>query len=473
MWAAGLAPWWAYPTIGGTASEPERTALSTPFEPGYNKLGTRDRIQLSGLTSARIYRATDITNSRALTRTDGYADMTIEALVDGVVGTAGIRVDWKDDRINEAWELWPWNIRRPDQPFAALQRRMTRGIVRDGESLERLTTADGDLRVVELDPLDLPLYNAVWPDVRYGHARRVLGIDFDANTRPVSYNFIPYFGSSTAGGYSLPAREVVHVFREQFPGQARGFPWLASALEPLRDLASYEGGTIDLVALLNKVPGWFEVDRDAGMVDPIKEGDGENPGGATIEKMLEYAMNLDAGERGILPTGTKWTPATVPSQVGGGAYLQVRRGILTRIARSCGISYHAVTGDVSGANFSSLRHARLQDQATFAKTQSILLEGIKRIAMAWAEVQDIRGLPGARLAMPTFTTPTWPFIEPGREVMAQTAAVDGALRSRREIIEESGRDADKVFAELLAERELLAGQQFDEADDDDDDDDDE
>ena len=149
------------------------------------------------------------------------------------------------------------------------------------------------------------------------------------------------------------------------------------------------------------------------MVDPVKDGDGENPGGATIEKMLEYAMTLDADERGILPTGTKWTPATVPSQVGGGIYLQVRRGMLTRIARSCGISFHAVTGDVSGANFSSLRHARLQDQATFAKTQGLLLEGLKRIAMAWAEVQDIRGLPGARLAEPTFTTPTWPFIEPG------------------------------------------------------------
>ena len=238
-------------------------------------------------------------------------------------------------------------------------------------------------------------------------------------------------------------------------------------------MASYEAGTVDLVDLLNKVPGWFEVDRDAGMVDPIKDGDGENPGGATIQSMLEYAMNLDAGERGILPTGTKWTPATVPSQVGGGVYLQVRRGMLTRIARSCGISYHAVTGDVSGANFSSLRHARLQDQATFAKTQGILLEGITRIAMAWAEVQDIRGLPGARLAVPTFTTPTWPFIEPGREVLAQVAAVDGALRSRREIIEESGRDADKVFKELLAERELLAGSQPEEADDDGDDDDNE
>ena len=51
-------------------------------------------------------------------------------------------------------------------------------------------------------------------------------------------------------------------------------------------------------------------------------------------------------------------------------------------------------------------------------------------------------------------------------------AVDGSLRSRREIIEESGRDADKVFAELLAERELLAGREPDEADDEDDDEDD-
>ena len=240
----------------GTASARERTALSTPVEPGYNRLGPRDRLNLSGLTSARIYRATDITNSRAITRSDGYGDMAVEALVDGVVGTAGIRVDWRDERINEAWESWPWNIRRPEQPLAALQRRMVRGIVRDGESLERLTSAEGDLRVVELDPLDLPLYNAVWPDVRYGQARRVLGIDFDSETRPVRYNFIPYFGSSSsAGSYSLPAREVVHVFREQFPGQARGFPWLASALQPLRDLASYEAGTINLVDLLNKVPG--------------------------------------------------------------------------------------------------------------------------------------------------------------------------------------------------------------------------
>ena len=207
-----------------TASERERTALSTPFEPGYNRLGPRDRLNLSGLTSARIYRATDITNSRALTRSDSYADMAIEAMVDGVVGTAGIRVDWKDDRINEAWEAWEWNIRRPDQPFAALQRRMTRGIVRDGESLERLTTADGDLRIVELDPLDLPLYNTVWPDVRYGYARRVLGIDFDSATRPLSYNFIPYFGSSATGGYSLPAREVVHVLPRAIPRASAGLP---------------------------------------------------------------------------------------------------------------------------------------------------------------------------------------------------------------------------------------------------------
>ena len=363
-------------------------------------------------------------------------------------------MDFGTQGMNRAWEAWQWNPTRPDAPITTLQRQIVRAFVRDGESLRRLVVTDGQLRVLEIDALDLPLHRDRWQEPRFGRSGRYLGIDVDTALRPTAYHFVPY---QARGGppYTLPAHAVVHTFKQIYANQVRGISWLRAAVTPADRLEEYEDATIRLLDLVSRLPGFFTVDKQVTSVDPVAadaaDGTGRNPGGRTAMQVLEHAMRADPDERVILPDGASWEAIQLPGQVGGGAFNATRQSILARIARAAGLSYHTVSGDVASANFSSLRHARLQDQATYVKAQGLLLEALKRIVTAFIEVAVILDTPGARSARPIYTTPTWPFIEPGRELSAQKTAVGTWLRSRGEIIRESGRDPEQVYAELEAE----------------------
>src|SRR5690606_24615864 len=99
----------------------------------------------------------------------------------------------------------------------------------------------------------------------------------------------------------IPADEIVHIFRQERPGQVRGVPWMAPAMIRLKDLDDYE----DAQLMKQKVAACFTAfvhDID-GSIDGNTEGTiNEDQSARIVPTVIEH-----------LPTGKTITFANPPS----------------------------------------------------------------------------------------------------------------------------------------------------------------
>ncbi len=69
----------------------------------------------------------------------------------------------------------------------------------------------------------------------------VMGIEIDKDYRPLKY----YFKEGDEYNYQIgqtkeiPADEIIHIYRHEFPGQVRGFPEICASMDSLKQLDDY------------------------------------------------------------------------------------------------------------------------------------------------------------------------------------------------------------------------------------------
>ena len=415
----------ALKALGDDLPPPTKLAVELPFP--------NDRRVLLDPDYILYQQDFDVRRVRAETQTKGYGLFIVELLVNQSVGPAGARVSWEDSRLQELWDNWEWNPKRSWERSDEAQRDAIRGVVRDGEALIQIIGGPDYLNLVFLDPLDLPAY----PQAN--------SITYDARSRPVEYIFRPRPGfrlRPRPTDVRLPARDIIHLYREDFPGQNRGISWLRNAVDDLINLREFDKDFREMASLAAAHPGFFELPEKYERILTADD---------TLES-LERTSKKPASSRSVLPSGTRWQAAGSP-QVTAEFYHRVRFGMLAEVARVVGISPITLIGDVADANFSSLRHAHLENISTYRRTQALAVGFVNMIADVFYEWTSLRyGIAnGSRKVTPA----GFGYIDPSKEVSAQTTELNNATRTRSEIIAESGRDPESVFAELAAEEALL------------------
>ena len=364
----------------------------------------------------------DVRRVRAIAQFDGYGHHVVEVLVNQVVGPAGVRVVWEDERAHQLWSDWRWNYRRQYERVDEAQRDVVRGIVRDGESLTQILGDPESFNLTFLDPLDLPPY----PEQN--------SIEYDARGRPLQYRFRPQHGfrQTPVPPRSLPADQVVHIFREDFPNQQRGVSWLRSAITPLEVLRAFEDAYADIATLTAASPGYFSLPDSLTQV--MTDDDALD--------VLTRAAKLSPKSREVLPAGVEWKSVGTPP-ITAGIFTSVRNGLISRISRAVGISPYTISGEISDPNFSALRQANIENIVLYRRLQALVIGWLEQVTNAWFTWHSIR----FGLANPDrkYETPGFDYIDPAKEVVAQSRAIDYNLKSKSEIIAESGRDPDSVF----------------------------
>lgn len=336
--------------------------------------------------------------------------------------------------------------------FYGLQALVAGNLAAAGEVLVRRRDrrlSDGlpaplQLETIEVDQLDTT------KDNRYerGVSRRVVqGVEFDALHQRTGYHLLlehPGEASSyRALGESrfVPAADIAHVFRTDRPGQVRGVPWGAAAILRLRDFADYE----DAELLRQKIAGCF-----AGFVTTDNLG-----GPASTTGVRDEHEDLQPGALKWLRPGEEVTFATPPQVTGLDAYASWQ---LRAIAAGYGVSYEALTGDLSRVNFSSARmgwlfmHAEMQ-----ALRHHILIPRLCTEVWKWfldalrlERIVDTSGL------WVSWTPPRREMIDPGKEVRAKLEEIDGGLTSWSEAVRERGFDPEDLLDEIKQERKERA-----------------
>lgn len=279
------------------------------------------------------------------------------------------------------------------------------------------------------------------------------GIEFDAIGRRVAYYlFTEHPGSNLRRlrfeSRRIPADLVLHIYRQDRPGQMRGVSWFAPIALRLQDFA--DGQDAHLVR--QKIAACFAAFRVAPDAE-FEAADATDP--ASLGKIIPGRIqNLQPGED--IRFGT-------PPQVGG--VDEFYRWVMRAVSADVGITYEALTNDFSNVNFSSARMGRMEMDRNVSSWQWLMMVPQMMHPVGRWIVDGWRLMSGARSAAVglDWVPPPRVIVDPTREILAMADQVRAGFVSRSEMIRRLGYDPERVLEEIIAERgvDRTAGLVFD------------
>jgi lambda family phage portal protein len=264
------------------------------------------------------------------------------------------------------------------------------------------------------------------------------GVEFDALGRRRGYwLYREHPGSRTvravSGSTFVPEEDIAHIYRVDRPGQSRGVPWGAAAIVKLRDLADYE----DAQLLRQKLAACFT----AFVTTPEISASGAS----------EISERLEPGAIEVLPPGKSVEFASPPGAEGYGEYTA---NVLRAIAAAFGVTYEALTGNLSSVNFSSGRMGWIEFHRNVEAWQWQML--VPQLCdKVWGWFNAASGLVGGPTAAATWTPPRREMIDPAKELNAMVTSSRSGLVSISENIRRLGYDPETVLTELANDFKLL------------------
>jgi len=326
--------------------------------------------------------------------------------------------------------------------FSGLQVAIADSMVKAGEALALISeTADGPrLRILPPELMDES------KSVELSDGRAIFsGVELDATGRRAAYWIIPERPGKVWQTYApsvrIEANSVLHVFKPLAPGQLRGVSWLAPVIL----------GASDFDKLCDALLKGAQVAAmHAGFITDLN-GTGEPYDGET--------PSLEPGALIRLPNGTdiKFNSPAQSQQVAEFLKLNLRQ-----LAAGLGLPDHMLSGDLSGANYSSLRAGLLPFRQRMEQVQYTVLVP-QFLAPVWRAV-ILHGILSGDLNATDFEAnpesylqaewlPPKPLqVDPLKDVTATKAELDAGLTSRRKAVAERGWNLDDLDAEIEAEK---------------------
>jgi len=244
----------------------------------------------------------------------------------------------------------------------------------------------------------------------------------------------------------VDAKDVIHLYKVNKPGQKRGIPWTKSSLWTLKMLKGFTEAAL-VAARVGSAQMGFLSDENADDYDEDDEIIDAEPG--TIR---------DIGPKKF----TKWDP-----QFPSGDFAPFVKSMLRSISSGLGVSYNNLANDLAEANFSSIRQGTLEEREKWKALQNWFIESLcERIFLEWLDVAllsnriKIKGRPlkaqnRVALSKHRFQGTRWAWIDPLKDVRATTEEIQMKLKSRSEAIRERGRDPQAVAKQLDRDEELF------------------
>ena len=405
--------------------------------------------------------------ARHLIRNNGYAANAVESWAGNAVGTgikpsSGIADAVLKDRVQRLWLRWTDESDAEGlTDFYGQQRRAARELFIAGEVFFRIRPRrpeDGLSVPLQLQMLPaemLPLNHNQALD--NGHRIRQ-GIEFDRIGRRVAYHFLRrHPGDITDPGLAgetvrVPAESVLHIVDPVDAGQLRGVSRFSPALVKLFLLDQYDDAELDR----KKVAAMF--------VGFVRRPERELDNTADRDDQGEPLLPLEPGQLQMLDDGEDITFST-PADVGGN-YESFQYRTLLQVAAALGLPYANLTADMLKANYSNTRAALLELRRRIESFQhSVIVYQMCRAV--WARWMDMAVVSG-QLALPDYEQrradyldcnwlpPRWDWVDPLKDIRAETLAIQSGFKSRTQAIGERGFDAAMVDAEIASDRDREA-----------------
>ncbi len=280
-----------------------------------------DALSADAAASAAV-RRTLRNRARYEVANNSYARGIVLTLANDTIGT-GPRLqmltdsDEANNEIEHEFDRWAREV-----SLAEKLRTMRMARAQDGEAFGMLVNnpvldhpVKLDLRLIEAD-------HVTSPDAYLLNRREVDGIVLDGFGNPVAYHVLKHHPGNTAWGFNdeyrtVPASHMIHVFRQDRPGQHRGIPEITPALPLFAQLRRFTLAVLGAAEAAADFAGILYTDAPAG-------GEAEQ-----VEPMdlVELERNM------LLTMPGGWKMSQMQAEQPATTYAEFKREILNEIAR--------------------------------------------------------------------------------------------------------------------------------------------
>lgn len=394
----------------------------------------------------------DVVRARArdLERNSDILQAVVLAYKRNVVGKGyTLRAKTGDDDLNRQIEsLWhQWCKARNcdvtgEQSFNAILRMAVERKKVDGGILFLFRHTPGGvvpfkLQAIEVDELDVSRS----APRRQGN-RVVGGIEYNTWRRPVGYWIQQYDleGWRLLEPVYIDAKDAYFLKSKRRPSQIREMSDMSHTITRIRDVNEF----INAVSIKERIAACLAV----LIKKAIPTGTGLGRSGIRgPDGRVDYSgkklgpgmiMEMGAGDEAqvVDPKGAA-TDAT--------AFLKVQQGL---IGAGQGLSYEAVSRDMSGSTYSSARQNAIEDEDTYAEDTELLTEFMSEVYEQFIISCYLSGkinLPGFWDKKAEYMNHTWvkspkKWIDPAKESTADKTALQSGQKTYQEICAERGKD---------------------------------
>jgi lambda family phage portal protein len=372
--------------------------------------------------------------AREAVRNNPYGARIVDLWAGNAVG-AGITTAWVSEPHAEAWKRWAGGLEcdaEGHQNFAAMQALVMRGVVESGEVFVRFLFAPATkgnpvglrLQVLESDFLDASRNGII------NGERTVQGIGLDATGRPVAYWLYSshpgnswIFDAAATLSVRVPASEVMHVYRKRRPGQLRDVSWLAPVVTHLRDLGEYEAALLQKAKIEACLVG--AVTDDGEGVIGSAGGEGVGADGLFRDARGNVVETFEPGLLLYRRTNGAGSSFEAVNPSSSGSHVSLARRALEAAAVGAGLTYDQVSGDLTQANYSSLRAGKIEFRRLCEQIQYGMLIPmlVARVAARFHTQGAMLGLWDAEMPDAEHVPPPHEMIDPLKDTTALIAQV--------------------------------------------------
>lgn len=414
--------------------------------------------------------------SRELVRNNPYAKQAKRTTQVNVIGTGvsfqahvlqlrGTKRDTRSEKLIESkWAKWcrPENCDVTGRNSFHQQEWLAAGALPEsGEAIFRIVRQRfGSSKVpLALQQLESDLLDEEYNGATLSPANEWRnGVEVNEWGRPVRYAILTrhpgdyWFqqpGAPNEKHIFLPARDIIHLFLPERPGQNRGVPWFHPVMADVHQLQGYEEAAVIRARAGASVMGFIT-----------------NQEGELHPDAIENNQRISEFEPGMWKYLNPGEDVRVPDIDSPDDQFDVFvKNKVRRFAAGFGCSYETLSRDFSETSYSSARTATLEDRDHWRVIQAYLIENFHmRVFREWLSLAVLAGelpFPDYELRPERYDTPLWlprgwDWVDPLKEVRAYREAEQAGYVTKTEIVARNGGDFADNIAAIQNENDLLS-----------------
>jgi len=336
---------------------------------------------------------------------------------------------------------------------------------RDGEIIWEMVFGNEYPDQMAVNPIESDMLDETLNTINPATQNEIrMGVEINRRGRPVAYHFLTTHPGDYHYAMATPekrhrrvtADRVLHAYIPLRPGQTRGEPPVSSTANSVKMLDGYREAEVMARRIAAAAGGFFT--RDTQTAEGIAElATGTDETGEMLE------MDITPGTFKELPAGLNFAKFDPGGSVTD--YAQFESQVKKDISMGAMISAFSLGMETSGVSYSTGRSVLIEDRDYYKVMQQFLIDHLMSPVFGrWVQMSimsdDADSIPPTRTGVVidkhVFRPRGWDWVDPAKDVKANTEALRTKQTSLSRIAAKLGMDRDELLDEIVDDERAAA-----------------